>query len=377
MDNVMLKNSLIAVVMTAVCHVASAAPVASADKDAAAHNLYLQAAAAVRADSPAATSMEYPSAPPFGAEWDRVAKESWEKNAAVFPLVRKARTAEKAQWPHSAELLPRLNACRNLANVVGDAALYQHLQGNDREAVELVRDLFGLSDSLRTDLGPDDIVRLLVGIGIDALDVYRLMIITSDVRLSDDPADAKALQTRDANRLMTELLDEKSSSAGILKKMLADNPKAIDAIHPPDAARALEQANRCDAERAFAAMSLACHVYRHETGRWPRTIEELATRLPAPVPIDPWGDGKQAVGYVLVPGGNPDVGERPLVYSRCESKDGLFYRIDAAQYCFYGDDGSDRPPGQRKHGGQFRDVTNWHPKTGPDAAAGPTTRPLP
>ena len=375
MSKVTLRNVLVAFAMVASSHAASAVPVALED-EAAADNPYLQAAAAVRADSPAATSMEYPPAPPFGAEWDRVAKESWEKNAAVFPLVRKARTDGKVKWPHGDDLVPRLNACRNLANVVGDAALYQHFQGNDREAIELVRDLFGLSDSLRTDLGSDDLVRMLVGIGIDALDTYRLMIITSNVRLSDDPADAKALQMREAKQLMAKLLDGKLSSAAMLKKMLADHPKAIDAIQPPDAARALEQANRCDAERAFAAMSLACHVYRHESGRWPRTIEELVTKLPAHVPIDPWGDGKQTFGYALVPGGQADVPERPLVYSRCESRDGLFYRVDAPQYCFYGDDGTDRPPAQRKHGGQFRDVARWHVKTGPEGLVGPTTQPL-
>src|SRR4051794_34823253 len=43
----------------------------AAGEEATQGNLFLKAAAAIRADSPAATSMEYPEAPPFGAEWDR------------------------------------------------------------------------------------------------------------------------------------------------------------------------------------------------------------------------------------------------------------------------------------------------------------------
>jgi hypothetical protein len=76
---------------------------------------------------------------------------------------------------------------------------------------------------------------------------------------------------------------------------------------------------------------------------------------------DRWGDGTQPLGYVLVRGGLPDGGDRPLVYSRCRSKDGLMYRTDAPQYGFYTLDGSDRPSSEQKQAGQFRDVARWVP----------------
>lgn len=82
------------------------------------------------------------------------------------------------------------------------------------------------------------------------------------------------------------------------------------------------------------------------------------------LPLDPWGDGKQTLGYVLIKGGLRGGADRPLVYSRCGASDGLFYRTDAPQYSYYNSDGSSLPAAQQKHGGQFRDVTRWAPERG-------------
>jgi hypothetical protein len=95
----------------------------------------------------------------------------------------------------------------------------------------------------------------------------------------------------------------------------------------------------------------------------------------AKVPLDPWGDGKQTLGYVLIKGGLPDGKDRPLVFDRCHSRDAMFYRIDEPQYGFYVDDGSGLPLNQRKQGGQFRDVTLWQPRNIPKGQ--PTVTPLP
>ena len=67
-------------------------------------------------------------------------------------------------------------------------------------------------------------------------------------------------------------------------------------------------------------------------------------------------------------------GEGPLVYSRCESKDGPAYRVDEPQFGFYSNDGTDRPRSEQKRTGQFRDVTLWQPK--PLPAGAPPTMPL-
>jgi hypothetical protein len=137
--------------------------------------------------------------------------------------------------------------------------------------------------------------------------------------------------------------------------------------------RILETVNRCQTERDLVAMSLAAHVYQYKHGTWPANLDELKTELPR-VPIDPWGDGKQTLGYALIKGGLPDDSDRPLVYSRCGMKDGLFFRTDEPEYSFYNSDGLNRTAGQRKQGGQFRDVAGWVPAEGKTNA--PTTRPL-
>jgi hypothetical protein len=120
-------------------------------------------------------------------------------------------------------------------------------------------------------------------------------------------------------------------------------------------------------------MSLACHLYRFDNGAWPRTLADLHSYLPR-MPIDPWGDGKQTLGYALIKGGLPDGADRPLVYSRCWLNDGLFFRIDGPEYSFYSYDGSDLPAREQKRGGQFRDVASWVPPAGSHPF--PATQPL-
>jgi hypothetical protein len=284
----------------------------------------------------------------------------------VFPLVRQARTADDAVWPKG---LPHLNRSRHLANIVGDAALYQHLQGDDRATVELVRDMLHLSKSLRAKPQPNDLVPLLVSVGIDALNMDRLMTIASSIRLTNDPADTKALQTRDAAELIEQLLDVPTAEE-TMKRIFEDHAALSK---EPELQRASEAYHRAASERAMAAMSLAAHLFRHEKGQWPASLDELATKLPR-VPVDPWGDGKETLGYALIKGGLPDGSDRPLVYSRCKSENGLFYRVDSPQYSFYTEDGSNRPRELQTRGGQFRDVSRWTPRPLPEGA--PTVLPL-
>jgi hypothetical protein len=270
-----------------------------------------------------------------------------------------------------------LNGCRQVTNIVGDAALYEHLQGDDHEAIELTRDLLHVSDLLRGDDQPGEIVRFLVSVGIQASALYRIETITSAVGLSDDPNDRKALQVRDARSLVRKLLEQPGTEAR-LRHVYGERYDALKAA--PALAdnlefeRAVEQCNRAMAECQMAAMSLACHLFRHEQGRWPANGEELATQLPTPIPRDPWGDGKQTLGYVLVKGGLPDGTDRPLVYSRCESDGQLCYRVDRPAYDFYQGDGSGRPYNENVRGGQFRDVARWQP--GDRKPGAPTIRSL-
>jgi hypothetical protein len=73
-----------------------------------------------------------------------------------------------------------LNAARGLANVLGDSALHAHFHGNDREALERVRDVFSLAHAVEQE---PTLVAELVAIGIDALALDRLHIINAGRQL--------------------------------------------------------------------------------------------------------------------------------------------------------------------------------------------------
>jgi hypothetical protein len=53
----------------------------------------------------------------------------------------------------------------------------------------------------------------------------------------------------------------------------------------------------------------------------------------------------------------------------------MFFRMDQPEYSFYNGDGSNLPPAEQKHGGQFNDVASWVPAAKVPGA--PTTRPPP
>ena len=130
-----------------------------------------------------------------------------------------------------------------------------------------------------------------------------------------------------------------------------------------DIDRGVVVAKRVDAECGMAAISLACHLYRFDTGRWPTSINDLRSVI-SKVPVDPFGDGKQTLGYVLIKSGLPNGDDRPLTYSRRDSKDGLFFETDQPYFSYY----FQRP----KQGGQFRDIAAWSPRPG----VPPVTQPL-
>src|SRR3954454_17899686 len=106
----------VAIAMTTSPPCAKSAPPTTAPSNAA--EIYLQAAAAIRVESPAASNLEYRGFPPFGPDWDRLAADAWNSNGEARRLAREARSAEHATWP--ADLQPPtpayLNSCRALAN---------------------------------------------------------------------------------------------------------------------------------------------------------------------------------------------------------------------------------------------------------------------
>src|SRR5665213_799314 len=257
-----------------------------------------------------------------------------------------------------------LSRCRMIASEVSDAAMYQHLQGNDAQAIELVRDDLHLAELM--DSMPDQgISQALTAGGVRASGLNRLEAMTTQIVLGTDPADHKSLQVSAAKALIGELFTTGDSAARFEKGLRRGNFPELDPSRY-DAFRT--RLRRIQTERKLAAMSLACHLYRFEKARWPASLADLKPSLPGPL-TDAWGP----LGYALIKGRLPDRSDRPLVYSRYNAKDGLFYRLDWPEYGLYFGDGTGRRNNEQKQGGQFRDVALWNP---PAAKNGPITRPL-
>ncbi|HEY2584880.1 MAG TPA: hypothetical protein VGI81_03830 [Tepidisphaeraceae bacterium] len=316
---------------------------------------------------PAASPLAFGAYPPYPAAWQRLETASYAFNAPARELAHEARSLNIAHWPvlrgaDGKVVLPYLNGCRALANEVGDAAFEEHALGNHAAAVERVRDLLHLADLL--DDRAEFLIQPLVALGVRLVATDRLEVITADVKLTADPADTKKLQLTAASELIRELFDTKDPAAafaGVLRREAAAGQFTTEQRD-----RFVVQLHRGQMEQNLAAMALACHLFRFDHHRWPASIEEVTACLPAP-PVDAWGP----MGYVLVKPAPPGGPERPLVYSRCNSKDGLFYPTDGPQHSWYPGFGAGRT---RKQGGQFRDVSLWVP---PRPNPGPTTRPLP
>ena len=348
---------------------AFAAPTSQSSKDA--WPLYSQAIQRIAEGDkakiwgPAASPLAYAEYPPYPAEWTRLETASFAYNAPARALVREARSRTAANWPvlhlQGGKLdVSYLHGCRNLANEVGDAALFQHLHGDDAEAMESLRDVMHLADLLDSPK-TTTMIEPLVAEGLRMAVAYRLEVITSDVALTNDPADAKKLQISTAKALIRQLFDNKDPAPRYAE--LLRREEAAAKIDTTQKERFLTQMRRGQMEFNLAAMSLACHLFQFDKHRWPTSIEEVTAYLPA-APKDAWGP----MGYVVV-NRQPGNIERPLVYSHCNSPGGLFYPTSEPQYSYSSGFG----PGHNKQGGQFRDVTLWAPAR---ANPAPTTQPL-
>jgi hypothetical protein len=335
--------------------------------------LFLHAAAVVKPVGPSNSNEAVPDHPPYGEVWTRLARESWEANAPARELARQARTRAATHWPAGSDAV-LIDKLRRLSCELADNAVYAQTQGDHAAAVELARDGLHLAEALER--GPSkSVMHLFVATGMTAQAIERLMVITSDVALTRDGKDPKALDVAIARELIDHLLDQRKPTEQLVELL---GPKGSPGWSDPKVSvnSIIETLNRGNAERTFAAMSLASHLFRFDNGRWPRDLGELTPKYLPRVPVDPWGDGKQTFGYALIKGGLPDGGDRPVVYSRCGSNDGLQYRTDDPQYGFYNPVRVRTEAGERfVRAGQFRDVARWSKPQGAGGFA-PELKPL-
>jgi hypothetical protein len=173
-------------------------------------------------ESPSASSLEFRPYPPFGPQWTKLATASESANAAAMRLARQARTQPGAAPPSAgpgAFSGSPYNSLRQLANTLGDGALFAHVHGNDAEAIERVRDVLHLARSLHRQ---PIFISQLVADGIDALAYNRILVLAPALRIADDrtttpPATGPASPAtrRQVQDLIAELLDDRPFAANV------------------------------------------------------------------------------------------------------------------------------------------------------------------
>jgi hypothetical protein len=104
-------------------------------------------------------------------------------------------------------------------------------------------------------------------------------------------------------------------------------------------------------DRRLAAVGLAVQLYRAEHDRWPASMDELVPKYLPQVPRDPMAADGSGLRYLLVRGGLPGGGDRPLAYSA--GPDGAFGTANPPVLPNYG--------WMTSTGDQWRDLARWQP----------------
>jgi hypothetical protein len=122
--------------------------------------------------------------------------------------------------------------------------------------------------------------------------------------------------------------------------------------------RYFEQRFQTLGDRRATAVSLAAQLYRTDHGDWPDRLDQLVPAYLAALPADPFHADGRPIGYVVLKGGLPDGGDRPLVYLDAGTAEGA---LDIEPMYGWHFDPQERSP--RVQVRQYRDLARWTPKT--------------
>jgi hypothetical protein len=190
------------------------------------------ATVSVTAICPAASNLTYPNYPPYPPIWHQMANQAVAANSQALALARQARNFDRVDWgirfgsPFSIRpVLPNLNSDRNLANLLGDAALQAHFRGDDAEAFQRIFDVLHLADAVQQH---GFLVGRLVGIGIEALAAERLQVIALDLHVKGQSRSATAVSRDDVLKLIDLLLDDSRENRQIHEMMLEERVVSLD-----------------------------------------------------------------------------------------------------------------------------------------------------
>jgi hypothetical protein len=125
--------------------------------------------------------------------------------------------------------MPSFNSARNLANLVGDAALHAHIRGDDVEALDRAMDVMALGRAV--DAQPT-LIAHLVGVGIDALAVHRIQVMAPALKVragdENDPVRQRVRQ------LIAQLLDDDAAAESLRRAFVAERVFQIETVREVD-----------------------------------------------------------------------------------------------------------------------------------------------
>lgn len=372
--------------------------------------IFLKAAQAGQTgvDSPASSNLEYPAYPPFGDKWQEMAAASEAAHGEAFHLARQARSLPRSmvrsKIPASPEDLgmTQYNPIRHLANLLGDSAMHNHLEGDDAEAIGRLLDLLHLAKSMRAD---PILLSQLVALGMDSVATSRAQTIAPGLRFDPQQTD-NPTSPQQVRRLIDALLDDDNIQERMRQTLhvehsliflwkddqpdrqpltdqhrdllAASRAVAIDALNrgnlPNTMARLKDRPvtdpgvderlfityYRNIAERRMTAISLAAQLYRADHDRWPEQLDQLVPEYLPQVPPDPFRNDGQPIGYVLLQDTLPDGSDRPLLYIDSGPAEDA---IDTEpMYGWQYDPRVHKGQPRRTEYRQYRDLSRWLPQ---------------
>lgn len=296
--------------------------------------------------------------------WQTMAQAEVAANPQALALARKARPFDRVCWVRptpgvSLPVIPQFPNVSNFARLLHAAAILHHQQGQETQAIECWRDIEHMQRMISGDshtLIGGLISMIESGIGTDAM-----IRIAPTLRFGD----AGGMDPTDARKLIRELLDtdqlkhavaegfhfegmgatnfvlggEMDKSPWLLRpgflmsmnrRMVGMEAAADECEHlryspPGPPPRPTQTPFDCVTpqfsnvaqdviheilRRRVAAVTVAVCLYRHETGRFPASLDQLVPQYLPNVPMDSRNQDKTPLGYVLV-----EDGQRPMLYS--------------------------------------------------------------
>jgi len=239
------------------------------------------------APCPSSSNLSFANYFPYPKSWMLMTEKAVVADQKALTLARHSRQCSGAdwqipmRWDAVSSILPNYGPVRSLANLLGDAAVLSHLNGDDREALERAVDLLHLSSSV--DQQPV-LIGHLVAMGIEAVATYRICLIAPRLTISDaaspaPPATAPATRTQ-VQALTARLLDEDSHRATVAKMFEGERAMQLSMLQDSSARnivlRPLFQLQTIQIVRAIDQ-----HVTAATQPTWPAVRTAWSTTAPS------------------------------------------------------------------------------------------------